>query len=73
MKLGTGLSDITVRAGSGALVTARFANGTAAIIHNPAVGKARQTRVSLRDRFLSFTKTLRANPGSLRPAIVTRD
>ena len=67
MKLGTGLSDITVRAGSGALVTARFANGTAAIIHNPAVGKVRQTRVSLRDRFLSFTKRFGSIPGHSGP------
>ena len=67
MKLGTGLSDITVRAGSGALVTARFANGTAAIIHNPAVGKARQTRVSLRDRFLSFKKRFGSIPGHSGP------
>ncbi len=39
LKLGTGLSTVTVQPGSGAVVTARFSNGMAAIAHNPTVGK----------------------------------
>lgn len=43
LKLGTGLSTVTVRPGSGAVVTAKFTNGTAAIARNPAVGKGAVT------------------------------
>jgi hypothetical protein len=43
LKLGTGLSTVTVKPGSGAVVTARFTNGTAAIAQNPAVGKGAVT------------------------------
>ena len=43
LKLGTGLSKVTARPGSGAVVTAWFANSTAAIVHNPAVGKGAAT------------------------------
>jgi hypothetical protein len=39
----TGLSDITVKSGSGAVVTATFDNGTVAIAHNPGVGKGATT------------------------------
>lgn len=38
-----GLSRVTVRPGSGAAITAKFSNGTAAIAHNPAVGKGAVT------------------------------
>jgi hypothetical protein len=44
LKLGTGLSQLTTRPGSGATTTAKFEpNGTAAIAHNPAVGKGSAT------------------------------
>jgi hypothetical protein len=43
MNLGTGLSNVTVQAGSGAVAIATFDNGMAAIVCNPAVGKGATT------------------------------
>eukprot|EP01052_Picozoa_sp_SAG31_P006273 SAG31_NODE_286_length_18467_cov_41.317056_11_plen_278_part_00 len=39
LKVGTGLGNVTVIPGSAAVVVARFENGAAAIIQNPAIGK----------------------------------